>query len=330
RQARDAADGLGQAAHQCDPPEQASDREKNRQQHIKRGEAGFAALIEQGHVEREGREGGVAAKNSGGEKQLPVLRHASPERKKSRKQAHRNGAAHVLEQGGIRKPRPCQADKGKIKSMPQCGANSAANKYDQEAHRSNSFHLRANKNRPAADRFLPPCCTVGVISPFRAVRGGPHPHRGANYRPRNAGSTMARQTSRCESTSVRTVLTKPPPPRRRRRAFDWSTAVIAILALTAAVTVYVRDGRGHFVEVLGGDISLFGEMLPKVLAGCLIGAFVTLLLPREMVARWVGHESGFTGLLIAAFFGFLLPGGPITIYPVAGAFLVMGADAGAV
>jgi uncharacterized membrane protein YraQ (UPF0718 family) len=55
-----------------------------------------------------------------------------------------------------------------------------------------------------------------------------------------------------------------------------------------------------------------------------------LLLPREMVARWVGHESGFTGLLIAAFFGFLLPGGPITIYPVAGAFLVMGADAGAV
>ena len=71
-------------------------------------------------------------------------------------------------------------------------------------------------------------------------------------------------------------------------------------------------------------------MLPKVLAGCLIGAFVTLLLPREMVARWVGHESGFTGLLIAALFGFILPGGPITIYPVAGAFLVMGADAGAV
>jgi uncharacterized membrane protein YraQ (UPF0718 family) len=48
------------------------------------------------------------------------------------------------------------------------------------------------------------------------------------------------------------------------------------------------------------------------------------------VARWVGHESGFPGLLIAALFGFILPGGPITIYPVAGAFLVMGADAGAV
>jgi uncharacterized membrane protein YraQ (UPF0718 family) len=103
-----------------------------------------------------------------------------------------------------------------------------------------------------------------------------------------------------------------------------------VLAVAAAATVYARDGREHFFTILLGDVTLFGEMLPKVLAGCLIGAFVTLLLPREMVARWVGHESGFMGLLIAAFFGFLLPGGPITIYPVAGAFLMMGADAGAV
>jgi uncharacterized membrane protein YraQ (UPF0718 family) len=120
------------------------------------------------------------------------------------------------------------------------------------------------------------------------------------------------------------------PPRRRRRAFDWSTAIIALFAVAAAAAVYWRDGREHFLAILGSDLALFGEMLPKVLAGCLIGAFVTLLLPRELVARWVGHESGMTGLLIAAFFGFLLPGGPITMYPVAGAFLVMGADAGAV
>jgi uncharacterized membrane protein YraQ (UPF0718 family) len=121
-----------------------------------------------------------------------------------------------------------------------------------------------------------------------------------------------------------------PPQRRRRRAFDWSTAAIALCAIAAAAAVYWRDGREHFLDILVGDVTLFGEMLPKVLAGCLIGAVVTLLLPRELVARWVGHESGFTGLAVAAFFGFLLPGCPITIYPVAGAFLAMGADAGAV
>ena len=90
------------------------------------------------------------------------------------------------------------------------------------------------------------------------------------------------------------------PPRRRRRAFDWSTAAIALCAVAAAATVYWRDGREHFLAIFGSDLTLVGAMLPKVLAGCLIGAFVTLLLPRELVARWVGHESGFTGLLIAA------------------------------
>ena len=78
------------------------------------------------------------------------------------------------------------------------------------------------------------------------------------------------------------------------------------------MTVYWRDGLAHFLDVLDGDLLLFAAMLPKVLAGCLIGGFVALLLPREQVARWVGHESGMTGLLIAMAFGFILPGGPFT------------------
>jgi uncharacterized membrane protein YraQ (UPF0718 family) len=118
-------------------------------------------------------------------------------------------------------------------------------------------------------------------------------------------------------------------PRRPRRVFDWSAAVIAILAVSSAVIVYFRDGQARFLSILTDDLSLFGVMLPKVLAGCLIGAFVTLLLPKETVARWVGAESGISGILVATFAGAILPGGPFTIYPVAGAFLAVGADAGA-
>lgn len=121
-----------------------------------------------------------------------------------------------------------------------------------------------------------------------------------------------------------------PIPRRRRRAFDWSTAVIAGLAVTAAAIVFIRDGQAHFLDILFSDLGLFAETLPKVLAGCLIAAFVTLLIPREMIVRWVGHESGLSGLIIALIAGFILPGGPITAFPIAGAFFVAGADAGAV
>jgi uncharacterized membrane protein YraQ (UPF0718 family) len=118
-------------------------------------------------------------------------------------------------------------------------------------------------------------------------------------------------------------------PVRRRRAFDWSLAVIAGLAIAAAVTVYIRKGPDRFLAILLSDFELLGDVVPKVIAGCLIGAFVTLLLPREAVSRWVGAESGLMGLVFATLIGAVLPGGPFTIYPVAAALLAAGADAGA-
>src|SRR6266702_7879527 len=116
--------------------------------------------------------------------------------------------------------------------------------------------------------------------------------------------------------------------RRRIRSFEWSTAIIAAISIGAALVVFLRDGTEKFLAILGNDLGLFASMLPKMAAGCLVSAFVTRLLPREVVARLVGTESGMLGLLIATLMGAALPGGPLTIYPVAGAFLVLGADAG--
>src|SRR5215813_5752251 len=99
--------------------------------------------------------------------------------------------------------------------------------------------------------------------------------------------------------------------------------------VAAAVTVYLRDGWDRFTAVFLGDVHIFIDILPKMAAGCLIGVFSTLLIPREMVVRLVGAESGFTGLVIATFAGAIMPGGPVTVYPVAGAFLAVGADIGA-
>jgi uncharacterized membrane protein YraQ (UPF0718 family) len=115
----------------------------------------------------------------------------------------------------------------------------------------------------------------------------------------------------------------------RRKTFDWSTALVTACMMSAAVVVYVRDGWERFTAVFLGDVHIFLDILPKMAAGCLIGVFSTLLIPREMVARLVGAESGFMGLVIATFAGVIMPGGPVTVYPVAGAFLAVGADIGA-
>jgi uncharacterized membrane protein YraQ (UPF0718 family) len=77
------------------------------------------------------------------------------------------------------------------------------------------------------------------------------------------------------------------------------------------------------------DLSLFGGILPRVLAGCLLGAFIAETLPHDKVSRSLGPASGLKGLLIGAAFGAILPGGPFTAYPVASALLAVGADFGA-
>lgn len=118
----------------------------------------------------------------------------------------------------------------------------------------------------------------------------------------------------------------PQPARTRRRVVDWPTAILIAIVVCAAAYVYWRDGASQFLQVVLSDVDLFASMLPKVLAGCLIAAFITILLPRDRVSRWVGAESGAKGILIATFAGIVLPGGPFTIFPIAGAFIAMGAD----
>jgi uncharacterized membrane protein YraQ (UPF0718 family) len=120
-----------------------------------------------------------------------------------------------------------------------------------------------------------------------------------------------------------------PRPGRIRKPIGWSTISIAMLVAVSAALVYRRDGASGVWEILKHDLTLFGGILPRVLAGCLLGAFITEILPHEKVSRSLGPASGLKGLLIGAAFGAILPGGPFTAYPVASALLTVGADFGA-
>jgi uncharacterized membrane protein YraQ (UPF0718 family) len=117
--------------------------------------------------------------------------------------------------------------------------------------------------------------------------------------------------------------------RKKRPLFDWAFLLVAALSTVAAVHVYTREGWSVFRDIFFEDLALFATILPKVAAGCLIGAMVRLLVPRELIVRWVGEGSGLKGLLIASAVGAVFPGGPFTIFPLAGAFLLIGADRGA-
>lgn len=118
-------------------------------------------------------------------------------------------------------------------------------------------------------------------------------------------------------------------PKRAPLYKDVGFLFILVLSVGAAIGVYMRDGWETFVEILGHDALLWLTLLPKVAAGVLVAAFLRILLPKEVVARWIGERSGLKGLTIATLAGAIIPGGPMTIFPIATALYLSGADRGA-
>ena len=118
-------------------------------------------------------------------------------------------------------------------------------------------------------------------------------------------------------------------PHKPRSHFDWSFWVVASLSMGCGLVVFWQEGASVFFSVFEEDLLIFLAIVPKVIAGTLIGALVRLLVARETIAHWLGSGSGLKGLLIACLAGLLIPAGPFTVFPLAGAMMVAGADAGA-
>jgi hypothetical protein len=71
----------------------------------------------------------------------------------------------------------------------------------------------------------------------------------------------------------------------------------------------------------------FIRLLPRIGIGVVGSGFVAEVLPKALIAPWLGPESGFTGVLIATLGGALTPGGPVVGFSIGAAALKSGAGA---
>jgi len=60
----------------------------------------------------------------------------------------------------------------------------------------------------------------------------------------------------------------------------------------------------------------------------IVAGMVQVLLPRELLSKWVGVESGMRGILIGTVAGAFVAGGPYVSLPIAAGLLRSGAGAG--
>ncbi len=105
------------------------------------------------------------------------------------------------------------------------------------------------------------------------------------------------------------------------------TIIMALMAATLLIIAW-RRGGGEHIQGLERAWSTTLEIIPMLAFAFIIAGMVQELIPRELMSRWVGAESGFRGILIGSLAGGLSPGGPFVSMPLAATLLRSGAGVG--
>jgi len=102
---------------------------------------------------------------------------------------------------------------------------------------------------------------------------------------------------------------------------------MGVIAIVLLVIVYQRGGGEHILGLkLAGNLLL--QIIPILIFAFIIAGMIQVLVPTEMISRWVGAESGFRGILIGTAIGGFMPGGPYVSLPIAAGLLRAGAGIG--
>ena len=62
--------------------------------------------------------------------------------------------------------------------------------------------------------------------------------------------------------------------------------------------------------------------------GIVLAGFIQVLLPKTLIADWIGPSSGLIGILIGSLTGMVLMGGPYVIFPIIASIYTAGAAEG--
>jgi uncharacterized membrane protein YraQ (UPF0718 family) len=105
------------------------------------------------------------------------------------------------------------------------------------------------------------------------------------------------------------------------------TLIMGLIALVLILVGYNR-GEGEHLIGLKSALAMTTQILPLLLFAFIVAGMVQILLPKEMLSKWIGTESGIRGILIGSLAGGLAPGGPYVSLPVVAGLLKSGASIG--
>jgi hypothetical protein len=106
-------------------------------------------------------------------------------------------------------------------------------------------------------------------------------------------------------------------------------AINVLLWLVVGALALFAASRGRVLLNNGTRDGLieFIMLLPRIGIGVVGSGYVAEVLPKTLIAPWLGPESGLLGVAIATLGGALTPGGPVVGFSIGAAALKSGAGA---
>jgi uncharacterized membrane protein YraQ (UPF0718 family) len=109
---------------------------------------------------------------------------------------------------------------------------------------------------------------------------------------------------------------------------DISIIILCILVIVAFIFAFQRGGWKLPIAGLKQAGSIFLSVWWRLLLGIILGGLIQVLIPKSLIADWLGPSSGFTGILIGSFVGIVVTGGAYVIIPIIASIYAAGAGAG--
>ena len=103
-----------------------------------------------------------------------------------------------------------------------------------------------------------------------------------------------------------------------------------IMGILAAVLLFLGYNKGQNQHIIGmkSALNMMIEILPLLIFAFIIAGMVQVILPRELLSKWMGVESGMRGIIFGIIAGGLSPGGPMVSLPIVAGLLRSGAGIG--
>jgi len=105
------------------------------------------------------------------------------------------------------------------------------------------------------------------------------------------------------------------------------TIIMGVIAITLFIIAY-QKGQGEHITGMKSALNMMIQILPLLFFALIIAGLVQVLLPHELLSKWIGKESGFRGIIIGTIAGGLSPGGPYVSLPIVAGLLRSGASVG--